>query len=142
MKATRELPDGSRLVHEYEDMALEKRPQDPRRDASNLSFKPVEHGWEGCPGAIVVSDAQGRQCTFEAEGSDEPCPRSDHPEGTDLSYEVLEYGGGVADDMPLLLRVTDPGEQSGFYRPITEAGCVVDSKGYRLLPGDVLARDR
>jgi hypothetical protein len=135
MKAVRELPDGSLLIHEYEEMTPQSRPQDPQRNGRALRFEPAEEGWEGCLQVLVVSDREGRSCAFEAEPG-LPCPQSHDADGNDLSYEVLEYGGEYDDDMALLIGVTDRDGHSGLYRPMMEGGRVVHNKGFSLVPVD------
>jgi hypothetical protein len=48
-----------------------------------------------------------------------------------LRYETLEHGPD--DDMPQAIRVIDRQGRSAIYRPITEDGKVVDSKGFTLV---------
>ncbi len=55
------------LTHAYEEMALEKRPQDPHLDGTGLRFKTLDHGGEypdTMPQAIKLIDAEGRSCIY------------------------------------------------------------------------------
>ena len=47
-----------------------------------------------------------------------------------MRVETREHGGEYSDDMPQALRVTDQRERVALYRPITEDGKVVDSRGF------------
>jgi hypothetical protein len=56
-----------RLIHEFEEMTPEKRPQDPQMDGSGLRFETLEHGGyypDTMPQAIRITDQQGRSCTY------------------------------------------------------------------------------
>ena len=56
-----------KLIHEFEEMTPEKRPQDPHMDGTGLTFTTSEHGGEypdTMPQAIVLTDAEGRSCTY------------------------------------------------------------------------------
>jgi hypothetical protein len=49
------------LIHHFDEMTPEKRPQDPLRNGTGLTFKPAEHGGkcpDTMPQAIVLSDAK------------------------------------------------------------------------------------
>jgi hypothetical protein len=55
------------LVHEFEELTLERRPQDPDMDGSGLRFETMEHGGQypdAMPQAIRVTDAKGRSCVY------------------------------------------------------------------------------
>ena len=55
------------LTHAYEEMALEKRPQDQHLDGIGLRFKTLDHGCEypdTMPQAIKLIDAEGRSCIY------------------------------------------------------------------------------
>jgi hypothetical protein len=56
-----------KLVHKFEELTLERRPQDPNLDGSGLRFETLEHGGEfpdAMPQAIRVTDAEGRSCIY------------------------------------------------------------------------------
>jgi hypothetical protein len=56
-----------KLIHEFEEMTPDKRPQDPKQDGSALRFEPLEHGGEypdTMPQAVRITDTQGRSCTY------------------------------------------------------------------------------
>jgi hypothetical protein len=56
-----------KLTHAYDEMAPEKRPQDPHLDGSGLRFKTLDHGGEypdAMPQAIKLIDAEGRSCIY------------------------------------------------------------------------------
>jgi hypothetical protein len=64
MQKTTDLPDGSSLIHQFEEMTREKRPQDPDRSGRTLHFAMFDHdGLDLCPEAILVgtTDSAGRQ---------------------------------------------------------------------------------
>jgi hypothetical protein len=55
------------LVHEFEELPPEKRPQDPHMDGTGLRFETLEHGGEypdTMPQAIRLIDEQGRSCIY------------------------------------------------------------------------------
>jgi hypothetical protein len=55
------------IIHNYEEMTKEKRPQDDNMDGSGWTFKTLEHGGEypDCmPQAILATDSKGRSCTY------------------------------------------------------------------------------
>jgi len=67
--ATAEVEEGRTmtLTHAYEEMAPEKRPQDPHLDGTGLRFKTLDHGGEypdTMPQAIKLIDAEGRSCIY------------------------------------------------------------------------------
>jgi hypothetical protein len=124
-----------RSVHTYEPMTLDKRPQDPNRDGAGLRFETAEHGYDGCPEAIVLTDPDGRQCTYIVEQQfSETSNRPSDPsgDGKNLKIETREHGGEYPDDMPQALRVSDDQGRVALYRPTMEDGKVVDSKGFCL----------
>ena len=54
-----------KITHEFEELTLEKRPQDPHLNGSGLRFDTLEHGGEypdTMPQAVRVTDAEGRSC--------------------------------------------------------------------------------
>ena len=54
-----------KLVHEFEELTPERRPQDPNLDGTGLRFETLEHGGEfpdTMPQAIRLTDAEGRSC--------------------------------------------------------------------------------
>jgi hypothetical protein len=54
-------------IHEFEELTPERRPQDPHGDGAGLTFTTAEHGGEYpdmMPQAIVLTDAEGRSCTY------------------------------------------------------------------------------
>jgi hypothetical protein len=56
-----------RMIHEFEHMTPEKRPQDPEMDGTGLRFETLEHGGEypdRMPQAIRLIDAEGRSCIY------------------------------------------------------------------------------
>ena len=59
--------DGSKIIHEFEEMTPEKRPQDPYGGGTGLVCSRPEHGGEhpdSMPQAIRVTDAEGRSCVY------------------------------------------------------------------------------
>ena len=56
-----------KLVHHFEPMTPEKRPQDPHLDGTGLTFETLEHGGDELdtmPQAIKLTDAEGRSCIY------------------------------------------------------------------------------
>jgi hypothetical protein len=56
-----------KLTHKFEELAQERRPQDPHLDGTGLRFETMEHGGEypdAMPQAIKVIDAEGRSCIY------------------------------------------------------------------------------
>jgi hypothetical protein len=56
-----------RLVHYFQEMLPERRPQDPTRDGAGWTFQLVEHGGEypdNMPQAMIAADAQERSYTL------------------------------------------------------------------------------
>ena len=56
-----------KLIHEFEELPLERRPQDTNLDGSGLRFETLEHGGDypdTMPQAIRVTDAAGRSCLY------------------------------------------------------------------------------
>ena len=54
-------------MHRFQELAPEKRPQDPHMDGSGLRFETMEHGGEypdTMPQAIKLIDAEGRSCIY------------------------------------------------------------------------------
>jgi hypothetical protein len=54
-------------IHEFEELTPDKRPQDPHGDGTGLTFTTLEHGGaypDMMPQAILVTDAEGRSCTY------------------------------------------------------------------------------
>jgi hypothetical protein len=54
----------SKLTYHFEPMTPGKRPQDPHRDGTGLTFETLEHGGDepdDAPG-IKLTDAEGRSC--------------------------------------------------------------------------------
>jgi hypothetical protein len=43
-KVVTEFEEGGRLIHYFEDMTPEKRPQDPQKNGRGLKFETLEHG--------------------------------------------------------------------------------------------------
>ena len=59
MQKTTDLPDGSSLIHQFEEMSPDKRPQDPNWSGSTLHFTVPNHdGLDLCPEAILITDAE------------------------------------------------------------------------------------
>jgi hypothetical protein len=55
------------VIHEFEEMTPEKRPQDACGDGTGLVFETLEHGGEypdNMPQAIRVTDPEGRSCIY------------------------------------------------------------------------------
>ena len=128
--------DGSRLVHRYEEMTREKRPQDARLNGRGLQFEPQEHhGFDCCPEVIVLRDAETRSCVYVCEqrfSNSAERPEDPEMDGSGLRFETLAHGGEIFDRMPQALRVTDEQGRSCLYTPIKVDGRVVDSKGFSL----------
>ena len=60
MRKTTDLPDGSSLVHQFEEMSPDKRPQDPTRSGT-LQFAVLDHnGLDLCPDAILRTPRRSR----------------------------------------------------------------------------------
>jgi hypothetical protein len=135
MQKVKDYPLGGRRIHDYEEMTPDKRPQDVGRNGSSLTFLTYEHhGIDVCPEAIEIVDGQGRRATYIVTQS---CSHNDRArdvagDGSQLRFETLEHGGEFPDDMPQLIRVTDPEGRQARYRPIKEDGKVVDSKGFTI----------
>ena len=56
-----------KLIHEFEEMPEDRRPQDPNMDGSGLRFETLEHGGEfpdTMPQAVRITDAEGRSCLY------------------------------------------------------------------------------
>jgi len=56
-----------KLVHHFEPLTPEKRPQDPHLDGTGLTFETLEHGGDEpdtMPQAIRLTDAEGRSCIY------------------------------------------------------------------------------
>src|SRR4051794_23418758 len=128
-----ENPGGFRHVHTYEPTTREKRPQDRQRNGAELRLLPLErHGFDGCPEALDVYDAQGRHCTYVIQqefGAEFDRPEIATP--ADIArVDTLEHGGDYDDDMPQLVRLWDNAGCAASYRPITVDGKIVDSKGF------------
>ena len=54
-------------IHEYEELTVEKRPQDPGQDLKGWTFRSSEHGGEypdSMPQVIVATDLNGRVCKY------------------------------------------------------------------------------
>jgi hypothetical protein len=138
--------DGSRLIHTYEELMPEKRPQDPRRDGSSLSFATLEHhGFDVCPEALRVADAEGRHCIYVCEDQYNDArdrPQDDDGRGTSLRFQTRAYGGDYPDDMPQEILVSDRRDRCSVYSPVRERGHVVDSKGFELVRDAVPAAAR
>ena len=52
-----------KLVHEFEELTPERRPQDPKLDGTGLRFETLEHGGEfpdAMPQAIRLTDAEAQ----------------------------------------------------------------------------------
>jgi hypothetical protein len=128
-----ENPGGFRQVHTYEPMTREKRPQDPQRNGAELRLLPLERdGFDGCPEALDVYDAEGRHCIYLVqEGFSADYNRAELATPADIArVETLEHGGEYGDDMPQLVRLWDEAGRAASYRPITVDGKAVDSKGF------------
>ena len=129
---------GTRTTHEFEPMTPEKRTQDEAGDGSGLRFQTLEQGGacpDTMPQAILVTDLQGRSCTYvPAKQSvvEKYRPQDLTLDGTELDFETLNHGGEYPDKMPQLIRLTDPEGRTSDYVPITVDGRVVDSKGFTL----------
>jgi hypothetical protein len=129
---------GERVIHRYEDLTPDKRPQDPRRNGKGLHYKPSEHGVtlpDSFPLVVIVSDAKERRLVYQADPEPlepEHRPQDDDQKGTNLKFQPAKYGGEVKDDMPQEIHVKDRKGRMCVYKPITEDGRVVDSKGYTL----------
>jgi hypothetical protein len=129
---------GERVIHHYADMTPDKRPQDPKRNGRGLRYKPSEHGGtlpDSFPLVVIVSDTKERSLVYQADPEPlEPQhrPQDDDLKGTNLRYQPANYGGEVKDDMPQEIHVKDRKGRMCVYKPITEDGRVVESKGYTL----------
>ena len=56
-----------KIIHEFEELTPEKRPQDPHLNGSGLQFETLEHGGEHpdtMPQAVRITDAEGRSCIY------------------------------------------------------------------------------
>ena len=56
-----------KITHEFEELTLEKRPQDPHLNGSGLQFETLEHCGEypdTMPQAVRITDAEGRSCLY------------------------------------------------------------------------------
>jgi hypothetical protein len=55
------------VIHEFEELPPEKRPQDPHGDGRGWTFVTAEHGGDypdNMPQAILATDTEGRSCTY------------------------------------------------------------------------------
>jgi hypothetical protein len=55
------------LIHKFEELTPDKRPQDPHLDGTGLRFETLEHGGDypdTMPQAIRLIDAHGRSCIY------------------------------------------------------------------------------
>lgn len=61
-----------------------------------------------------------------------PDMRPQDPElnGSGLTFETLEHGGDIPDEMPQAIKLTDADGRWCIYLPTTECGQVVQSYGY------------
>jgi hypothetical protein len=56
-----------KLMHRFQELAPDKRPQDSHLDGTGLRFETMEHGGEypdTMPQAIKLIDAEGRSCIY------------------------------------------------------------------------------
>jgi hypothetical protein len=56
-----------KLMHRFQLLAPERRPQDPSMDGAGLRFETMEHGGEypdTMPQAIKLTDVEGRSCFY------------------------------------------------------------------------------
>jgi hypothetical protein len=56
-----------KLTHRFQELAAEKRPQDPHLDGTGLRFETLDHGGEypdTMPQAIKLIDAKVRFCIY------------------------------------------------------------------------------
>jgi len=56
-----------KLTHRFQELAADKRPQDPHLDGTGLRFETMEHGGkypDTMPQAIKLIDAEGRSCIY------------------------------------------------------------------------------
>lgn len=137
MQNVTHYPDGSRLIHRFEELTAEKRPQDA--EGRKLTFTTLEHhGFDLFPEAFEVADEHGRSCMYvpeeDADVFSDQRPRDETMEGNGLRFEPLAYGGEHADRMPQQVRVTDAQGRSCLYAPVKVDGRVVQSKGFELVP--------
>jgi hypothetical protein len=137
MQKVTHYPDGSRLIHRFEELTAEKRPQEA--EGGSLTFTTLEHhGFDLFPEALEVADQEGRSCMYvpqqDADVFSDERPRDETMEGKGLRFEPLVYGGEHADRMPQQVRVTDAQGRSCFYAPVKVDGRVVESKGFELVP--------
>jgi hypothetical protein len=138
MQKVTPYPDGSRLIHTFEELTVEKRPQE--FEAGSLTFAPLEHhGFDLFPEALEVTDGEGRSCIYvpdqEGEVFSDSRPRDETMDGKGLRFETLSHGGEYPDLMPQHVRVTDAQGRSCVYAPEKVDGRVVDTKGFELVPG-------
>jgi hypothetical protein len=137
MQKVTPYPDGSRLIHTFEELTLERRPQEI--EAGSLTFTPLEHhGFDLFPEALEVTDWEGRSCIFipeqEAEVFSDSRPRDETMDGNGLIFETLAHGGEYPDRMPEQVRVADAKGRSCVYAPVKVDGRVVDTKGFEVVP--------
>ncbi|MEA2936348.1 MAG: hypothetical protein QOD74_2994 [Variibacter sp.] len=138
MQKVTPYPDGSRLIHTFEELTPEKRPQEI--EAGSLTFTPLEHhGFDLFPEALEITDREGRSCIFVPEQEEEVFsdsrPRDQTMNGKGLRFETLSHGVEYTDRMPQQVRVTDAQARSSVYAPVKVDGKVVESKGFELVPG-------
>jgi hypothetical protein len=56
-----------KIIHEFEELNPEKRPQDPHLNGAGLQFETLEHGGEypdTMPQAVRITDTEGRSCIY------------------------------------------------------------------------------
>jgi hypothetical protein len=136
MQKVTPYPDGSRLIHTFEELTLERRPQEI--EAGSLTFTPLEHhGFDLFPEALEVTDQEGRSCVFvpeqEVEVFSDSRPRDETMDGKGLRFETIAHGGEYPDRTPQQVRVTDAQGRSCVYAPVKLDGRVVESKGFELV---------
>lgn len=135
MQKVRVYPDGSQVVHVFDEMTPDKRPQDVDGNGSSLIYTTLEHhGDDMFPQALEVADLDGRSCIYvpeeDAKAFPDKRPR-DYLAGDGLRFEPFAHGGEYPDMMPQAVRVTDADGRSCVYIPVVEDGQVVDSKYFK-----------
>ena len=56
-----------KIIHEFDEMTADKRPQDTYMDGRDWTFETLEHGGEYpdlMPQAIKATDSEGRSCIY------------------------------------------------------------------------------
>ena len=79
---------------------------------------------------------QGHLIHFYRELPPERRPQDPAGDGAGWTFELLEHGGALPDNMLQAVRATDAQGRACVYVPIKEDGRVVDSCGFKLVKSE------